>query len=309
MKKIIFFIFAILVPDIGFSQGSIFEKMDKFDQLADGNKYYSVDFDFFINQGHRQVNYNYKNMSAKDIETYRESFAQSEAIASQSNHYEYHENDGDTISYRILIKKAINNFKLAVSGEIIDHGKDGMINAIATTEHNHEDIIHQPIDSCTDTLEISRLFHDAITQAHVKAHDVVFSEKRDKSEYRPEYQFGKTISLNGEEDLTTGKLYIFPDSVNEFCKKFEHIIYSCEGHSRYYKANVIKGIGKSLGKNYRLMFAKSPSQRYQDARFYLAIVYLGKLRLLEAKSKDIFLGYIPAYWFMTTDEKMARNIK
>ncbi len=290
MKKIIFIIIAILAPAIGWSQNPIFDHINELNKLGDGVMHYSINY-YGIQQN---LSYNYKNLSKEDINIIRHLMFEVEGKTKLSNHYECHESAIDTIAYRMLVQiDSLNRY--AVSSEIVNHGAKGFINVNQTRTVNTQTDI-----SKEET--IKKLFDETINKANITGENVLFEESKDFSKFKPE--IGDEISYTNR--TAKAKLYIFPNEGNGFCEKFEkYLLDNLKSINHPRIINIRKGIGKSINKNYKIVFIGS-FRGGQETPFYLAIVYKGKLRLLVGKGENI---YIPAYWFMTKQEKTANNIE
>ncbi|BCS85326.1 MULTISPECIES: hypothetical protein [Prevotella] len=290
MNKIIFILIAILAPAIGWSQNPIFDHINELNKLGDGVMHYSI-----YNYGQKQdLSYNYKNLSNEDINIIRHLMFGIEGNAKLSNHYECHEATIDTIAYRMLVQvDSLHSY--AVSSEIVNHGAQGFIKVSQD----------RTLKSKTDTSKeeiINKLFEETIHKANIAGEEVSFDESKDFSRFKPEIGIGSCSSNRTGK----GKLYIFPNEGNGFCEKFEkYLLDNLKSLDNPLMINIRKGIGQSINKNYKIVFQGS-YRGNQRTPFYLAIVYKGKLRLLVGKGESI---YIPAYWFMTKQEKTANNIE
>lgn len=285
-----FIIIAILAPAIGWSQNPIFDHIHELNKLGDGVMHYSINY-FGIQQN---LSYNYKNLSKEDINNIRHLLLNIEGQAKLSNHYECHEANIDTIAYRMLVKiDSLHSY--AVSSEIVNHGAQGFIKVSQD----------RTLKSKTDTSKeeiIKKLFEETINKANIAGEDVLFDESKDFSRFKPEIGDGSSSSNR----TAKAKLYIFPNEGNDFCEKFEkYLLNNLKSLYDPLVINIRKGIGQSINKNYKIVFQGS-YRGNQRTPFYLAIVYKGKLRLLVGKGESI---YVPAYWFMTKQEKTANNIE
>jgi len=290
MKKIIFILIAILAPAIGWAQNPIFDHINELNKLGDGVMHYSTNY-YGVKQN---ISYNYKNLSKEDINVVRHLMFDIEGKAKLSNHYECHDANIDTISYRMLVQTDSLQ-RYAVSSEIVNHGATGFINV------NQSVNVNPQIDTSKEEI-INKLFEETIHKANITGEEVSFDESKDFSRFKPEIGIGSCSSNRTGK----GKLYIFPNENNGFCEKFEKcLLYDLKNVCNPLMTSIRKGIGKSINKNYKIVFQGS-FRGNQETPFYLAIVYKGKLRLLVGKGEDI---YIPAYWFMTKQEKTANNIE
>jgi len=290
MKKIIFILIAILIPAIGWAQNPIFDHIDELNKLGDGVMHYSIN-PYGLKQ---DLSYNYKNLSKEDINIIRHLLLNIEGQAKLSNHYECHEANIDTIAYRMLVQiDSLHSY--AVSSEIVNHGAEGFLNVSMDGTLKFQ----------TDTSKeetINKFFEETINKANIAGEEVLFDESKDFSRFKPEIGDGSSSSNR----TAKAKLYIFPNEGNDFCEKFEkYLLDNLKNFCNPLMINIRKGIGESINKNYKIVFQGS-YRGNQRTPFYLAIVYKGKLRLLVGKGENI---YVPAYWFMTKQEKIANNIE
>lgn len=302
MNKLIYIMLIWLLPMISYSQVSavdkigqtqvsVFDKIDRINQLGDGVIH------LVSSRSASLLSYKFKNFSKQDLRKYRGIMSLLEENSIMSNHFECHESEADTISYRMMLKSenVVGSDNEVLKSEFFDSGANGYLEASTPPGMVSETCYYSPVK------DLQKMFADEISGKNIKGVERLFDEQSDHSDYLPEIKSAPSDTVS-----TKGQLYIFPNEGRAFCEKFERLLLDHrKGLLDVYSLSLRKGIGKSLGRNYKILYTQMC--RMYDTEIFLAIVYKGKLRLFRGQSYGPFY-YIPAWWFMTPEEMKENNI-
>ena len=220
MNKLIYIMLIWLLPMISYSQVSavdkigqtqvsVFDKIDQINQLGDGVIH------LVSSRSASLLSYKFKNFSKQDLRKYRGIMSLLEENSIMSNHFECHESEADTISYRMMLKSenVVGSDNEVLKSEFFDSGANGYLEASTPPGMVSETCYYSPVK------DLQKMFADEISGKNIKGVERLFDEQSDHSDYLPELKSAASDTVS-----TKGQLYIFPNEGRAFCEKFERLL-------------------------------------------------------------------------------------